>query len=150
MYDPIPSTKEPPNEEEAIVVEVASNLDSPNGFKILVVLLCMVVAILPYCLSLEGGKGVDAVSGIMMKLITCFLMALLLLISSILYLISLALRITFTGVWNTPAFGDKSSFIKTYHVFLASLAVSTLAWTAVFLCQDWGYTENEVRSPSLR
>eukprot|EP00520_Triparma_pacifica_P009135 CAMPEP_0118651562 /NCGR_PEP_ID=MMETSP0785-20121206/10852_1 /TAXON_ID=91992 /ORGANISM="Bolidomonas pacifica, Strain CCMP 1866" /LENGTH=769 /DNA_ID=CAMNT_0006544023 /DNA_START=116 /DNA_END=2425 /DNA_ORIENTATION=- len=141
--DARPLNEETPVGEESIAVEVSSNLDAPNGFKILTSLLAIILAIPPYCISLEGGKGVDAVSGIMMKLITCFLITLVLLISSTLFLISLSSRLTFTNSWKVPAFGDKYSSIKTYQLFLTSLVVSVLSWMVVFVCQDWGYTEEE-------
>lgn len=78
-----------------------------HGYGLLVVLTCMMVAIPFYWGSLEGGKGVDSLHGLMAKLIAYFFLTLILTVSSMLYLISLVSRITYTKAWTSSAFGER-------------------------------------------
>ncbi|GMH58701.1 hypothetical protein TrST_g7236 [Triparma strigata] len=137
------------NEEEVRGSSETSKKEPPPpppkyGYRLLLVVTCMSLAIPFYVGSLEGGKGVDAIGGLLTKLITYFTLTLVLTVSSLLYLVSLCSTITYRGAWTASAFGDELyPAVKTYTVFLASVSVFVLEWAIVFLSQDWGYTEQE-------
>ncbi|GMH65662.1 hypothetical protein TrRE_jg12669, partial [Triparma retinervis] len=112
-----------------------------HGYGLLVVLTCMMVAIPFYWGSLEGGEGVDSLNRLLTKLIAYFFVTLILTVSSMLYLISLVSRITYTKAWTSSAFGERYPKVKTCHAFLACITTFALSWFVVFTVQDWGYTE---------
>ena len=90
-----PAAKDPPKStNDVIFSSLADNRATPllrprrYGFQSLVVLLAMVLAIPLYWGSLEGGAGVDAVHGLLSKLLAYFSIMLALVTTSSLYFAS--------------------------------------------------------------